>query len=103
MRREPTALEYINDSVSEAPQWDSAICRRLARRLGYRLIRPVDDSALSLVDYVREVDVDAVIVPNIGHVDALTLDRLMHTVDVEAAAPRETFARYLGGRHGCPA
>lgn len=102
MRREPTALEYINDAVSEAPQWDSATCRRLARRLGYRLIRPGDESALNLVDRVREADVDAVIVPNAGHMDVLTLDRLMHTVDVEAAAPRETFARYLGA-HGCRA
>lgn len=103
MRAEPTAFGYVNDAVTRAPQWDSAACARLARRLGYRLIWPSAECPLPLVDQVRSADVDAVVIPSADHVDALTMDRLMHTCDVETVLPRETWARYFGGRHGCPA
>ncbi|AYF76853.1 hypothetical protein D7D52_27005 [Nocardia yunnanensis] len=103
MRREPTALGHIDDEVTIAPEWDKAVCIRLARQLGYRLIWPPEYTRLTILDLVRETDVDAVITPSATHVDALTLDRLMHTCDVETACPRETFARYFGGRRGCPA
>lgn len=103
MRREPTALAYVNEDVTTAPEWDSAQCRRLARRLGYHLIWMPAESPLGLVDQVREADVDAVVVPSTIHLDALTLDRLMHTCDVESAQPRTTYARYFGGSTGCPA
>ncbi|MEC3958885.1 hypothetical protein VMT65_38030 [Nocardia sp. CDC153] len=76
---------------------------RLARRLGYTLIWPPEQTVLSFVDQVREADVDAVLVPSAKHLDALTLDRLMQLADVETAIPRETFARYLAGGYGCPA
>ncbi|MFJ4657351.1 hypothetical protein ACIP5Y_39300 [Nocardia sp. NPDC088792] len=105
MRARPTALGYVDDERSGiGVQWDRAQVTRLARRLGYELIwGPAEGSALNLVDLVHESDVDAVVIPSSLHVDALTLDRLMYTCDVETALPRETFARYVGGRHGCPA
>lgn len=104
MRREPTALGHINDDVTTAPEWDKAVCSRLARRLGYVLLWPPEDSRLGLIDLVREIDVDAVITPSLAHMDALTLDRIMHACDVETACARETYGRYFGGgRHGCPA
>ncbi|MFE3059488.1 hypothetical protein [Nocardia sp. NPDC059239] len=84
------------DVSGVALQWDRAQMVRLARRLGYVLIWSSEDSALDLVDQVREADVDAVIVPAPEHLDVLTLDRLMHLADVETAAPRETFGRYFG-------
>ncbi|MGV9408688.1 hypothetical protein ACWDOP_02140 [Nocardia sp. NPDC003693] len=103
MRREPTALGYVNDDVTAAVGWDEAQCRRLARRLGYQLIWVPGYCVLGLVETVRGADVDAVIVPSSAHLDELTLDRLMHCCDVETVAPRRTYARYFGGRHGCPA
>ncbi|WP_327145390.1 hypothetical protein [Nocardia sp. NBC_01327] len=103
MRREPTALGYVNDDVSAAASWDLAQCRRLARRLGYRLIWPSSECVLGLVDQVRSADVDAVIVPSAAHLDEPTLDRLMHSCDVETVSPPQTYARYFGGRQGCPA
>ncbi|BEK86216.1 hypothetical protein GCM10010198_04230 [Nocardia seriolae] len=99
----PTALGHIDDEVTTAPEWDKALCTRLARQLGYLLLWPPENTRLRLLDLVRETDVDAVIAPSPAHVDALTLDRIMHVCDVETATPRETFARYFGGRRGCPA
>ncbi|WP_433567308.1 hypothetical protein ACQP1O_20200 [Nocardia sp. CA-151230] len=84
-------------------QWDRAQVARLARRLGYKLIWPQDLSPLNLIDQIRAADVDAVLVPSPSDLDALTLDQLMHLCDVEVVEPRESFARYFGGRHGCPA
>ncbi|MEC3955947.1 hypothetical protein VMT65_23130 [Nocardia sp. CDC153] len=104
MRTQPTAIGWMDPDVSGvAAQWDQAQLVRLARRVGYVLIWPPEHTAVSFVDQVREADVDAVLVPSAKHLDALTLDRLVHLADVEAATPRETFARYLGGLHGCPA
>ncbi|APA97531.1 hypothetical protein [Nocardia seriolae] len=104
MRIRPTALGFVDDEWSGVgAQWDRAQVARLARRLGYALIWPDENSMLALVDQVRESDVDAVLIPSSVHLDALTLDRLMHTCDVETVLPRETFARYFGGRQGCPA
>ncbi|MEU6580143.1 hypothetical protein [Nocardia sp. NPDC046763] len=104
MRALPTALGYVDDEHSGVgAQWDRAQITRLARRLGYELVWPQDTSPLDLIDQVRTADVDAVVVPSLNDLDALTLDRLMDLCDVEVVAPRETFARYFGGRHGCPA
>lgn len=104
MRTQPTALGWIDPDVSGiAARWDHAQLVRLARRLGYALIWPPEQTAMPFVDQVREADVDAVLVPSAKHLDALTLDRLMHLADVETANPRETFARYPGGGYGCPA
>ncbi|MGW4126221.1 hypothetical protein [Nocardia sp. NPDC004711] len=103
MRYRPTALGWIDPDVSTAPEWDQAQLRRLARRLGYVLAWTSDRTPVPFVDQVRTADVDAVLVPSTLHLDVLTLDQLLRLVDVESACPRETFARYFGGVHGCPA
>ncbi|WP_433621737.1 hypothetical protein [Nocardia sp. CA-120079] len=94
MRARPTALGWIDSAVSEAPHWDAALVRRLARRLGYLLVWPSDSSVLPLVDQVRAADVDAVIMPSPGHLDAITLHAVMCIVDIETATPRMSFARW---------
>ncbi|WP_280271104.1 hypothetical protein [Nocardia wallacei] len=85
---------------------DDARARRLARQLGYRLYWP-EPSVLPLTDQVRAADVDAVIVPSPGHLDAIQLHALMCLVDVETATPRMSFARwtsfpYQAGKAGAP-
>lgn len=93
MRAEPTAFGYVDDDHSgEAAQWHRAQVTRLARRLGYVLIWPPPESPLPLIDQVRETDVDAVVMPSTAHVDALTLDLLLHLCDVETVRPRMTLA-----------
>ncbi|WP_246023841.1 hypothetical protein [Nocardia yunnanensis] len=99
-----TAIGWLDPDVSgAAAQWDRAQVGRLARRLGYELIWLPERTSVPLVDQVRTADVDAVLVPSPKHLDALTLDCLSHIADVETAMPRETFARYFGGRRPCPA
>lgn len=101
MRARPSALGHVDEDQSGAcTQWHRAQVARLARRLGYELLWATPESSLCLVDQARQSDVDAVILASCQHIDALTLDRLMHTCDVEIAVPRDTFARYLGGQQG---
>ncbi|MEV5836879.1 hypothetical protein [Nocardia sp. NPDC052112] len=80
--------------MSTALDWDRAQVQRLARRLGYVLVWPPDDTILGLVDVVRSADVDAVITPAPHHFDVLTLDRLMHVINIETVWPRTSFARW---------
>ncbi len=94
MRRQPTALGWINLDVSIASEWDVAQLRRLARRLGYVLIWP-DDSPIRLVDQVRNLDVDIVLAPAPNHLDALELDAVMHVTGIETACPRMSFNRWM--------
>ncbi|WP_245662777.1 hypothetical protein [Nocardia vermiculata] len=86
--------------MSTAPEWDRAQVLRLARRLGYALVWPPEDSSLALFDVVISADVDAVLAPASGHFDTLMLDRLMHVVSIETACPRLSFDRWFqaGGR-----
>lgn len=93
MRPNPTALGVI-DQESSAEQWHRAQIQRLARHLGYALIWPPEDSLLTLVDQVRQADVDAVIVPSTDHMDALTLNAVMSVAPVESVCPRLSFARW---------
>ena len=93
MRVHPTALAWIDDEVSTAPEWDRARVQRLARHLGYAITWP-GDSLIPLTDQVRAADVDAVIVPSTSHLDPMTLNSLMGFVDVEAVTPRMSFARW---------
>ncbi len=90
----PVALGWIDYDRSRAPGWDAAQMRRLARRLGYRLVWPASASVLPLVDQVRDADADAVLLPAPDHVGVLELDDLMHVVDVETVCPRLSFARW---------
>ena len=104
MRAQPTALAWINDEVSESPEWDAAQLRRLARRLGYTLIDP-DDSLVPLPDLARDAGVDAVLLPSPQHVDPLILDAVMYVADVETVLPRLSFSRWpdvkIRRRPGC--
>ena len=100
MRAVPTALAWIDPEVSTTPGWDAAQVRRLARHLGYALTWPVATRTVPLIDQIRTADVDAVLLPAPDHLDALTLNHVMHLVDVETACPRLSFARWtpLGAR-----
>ncbi|MFE3445036.1 hypothetical protein ACFXNW_18555 [Nocardia sp. NPDC059180] len=91
------ALGWIDPS-SPTQDWDAAQIRRLARRLGYPL-RWADSPLLGLAEQAESCGADVVIGPSTGHVDAITLDRVMAVADVECAAPRASFARWtiIGG------
>lgn len=97
MRRQPTALAWISDEASEAPELDAARLRILARRLGYTLIWP-DASLVPLPDLVRDADVDAVLTPSTDHLDALTLNAVMCLADVETVLPRLSFAKWTDAK-----
>ncbi|MEV6101378.1 hypothetical protein [Nocardia sp. NPDC051981] len=98
----PTAFGHVDEERSGlGAQWNRAQVARLARQLGYALIWPSDSSPLPLIDQVSAADVDAVLVPSLQDLDALIIDRLMCMCDVEVVAPRQSFARYLGGERGC--
>lgn len=94
MRGQPTALGWIDPDVSTALEWDRAQVTRLAQRLGYALVWPVDDTALGLVDIVIAADVDAVLGPASDHFDVLVLDRLTHVVSIETVWPRVSFDQW---------
>ncbi|MEV5834971.1 hypothetical protein [Nocardia sp. NPDC052112] len=94
MRQRSTALGWIDLDVTVTPDWDAAQVRRLARRLGYVLVRPRDASLIPLVDQVRNADVDALIVPSPAHLDVIQLHAVMCLADVETACPRMSFARW---------
>ncbi|MEV5651822.1 hypothetical protein AB0L57_26550 [Nocardia sp. NPDC052254] len=100
MRAHPTAMAWIDPEISTAPVWDAAQVRRLARHLGYALTWPVQTRTVPLIDQIRTADVDAVVLPAPDHLDALTLNLVMHLAGVEIACPRLSFARWtpIGGR-----
>jgi hypothetical protein len=94
VRYQPTALGWIDQDTSEAPDWHRAQIQRLARHLGYELIWPRPESIVPLVDQVRTAEVDVVITPAPNHLTAITLNAVMSVVDVETVCPRLTFARW---------
>lgn len=98
MRWRPTALGWVDPDLTTAHEWDSAQVVRLCRKLGYALIWE-GDATVGLIDRVRAADVDAVAIPTPQHLDPLTINNLMHLVDVEIATPRLSFARWsaVGG------
>lgn len=73
----------------------------MARRLGYVLHWADAGSVLGLVEQAEASGTDVVLLPSSGHIDAVTLNRLMGACDIECACPRETFARWslIGGVH----
>lgn len=89
----PVALGWIHPE-SAALEWDAAQIRRLAKRLGYRLVWPSLESRIPLVDQVRAAGVDAVIAPNTEHFDFVALTSVMMIADVETVHPRLSFARW---------
>ncbi len=92
------ALGWI-DPISPTPEWDRAQVRRLARRLGFRLRWADPNSLLGLAEQVESGGVDVVLMPSTGHIDAMTLNRVLCVADVECAAPRESLNRWslIGG------
>ncbi|WP_227462950.1 MULTISPECIES: hypothetical protein [Nocardia] len=56
----PIALGWVHPE-STAPDWDTAQVRRLATRLGYRLVWVPESSRIPLVDQVRATGAEAVI------------------------------------------
>lgn len=59
-------------------------------------------SVLGLAEQVEASGADVLLLlPSSAHVDAVSLDRVMATADVECAAPRASFARWslVGGVH----
>lgn len=89
----PVAIGWT-DPTSPSHEWDRAVVQRLARRLGYSLRWSDPASVLGLVEQVEASGVDVVLLPSAAHVDAVTLNRLLGSVEVECAAPRESFARW---------
>ncbi|MEV6563029.1 hypothetical protein AB0M22_45445, partial [Nocardia sp. NPDC051756] len=89
-----TAFAWIDLDVSPAPERDRTEACRLAKRLGYALVWPPEVSLVPLVDQVRAADVDAVIVPSLERMGVVVLRALMDIADVEAIAPRMSFARW---------
>jgi len=84
------------DLTSPTVEWDLAQVRRLAKRLGYELCRVDARSVLGLVEQVELSGAVAVLLPSTGHVDAATLDRVLRVADVECAALRVSFGRWVG-------
>ncbi|NKY89160.1 hypothetical protein [Nocardia veterana] len=80
--------------VTAAVEWDAAQVIRLARRLGYGLLWPPEDTLLPVVDQVRSTGVDVVITPSPSHLDVLELHAIMCVADVETVCPRMSFARW---------
>ncbi|MFD4401197.1 hypothetical protein ACFWPH_00385 [Nocardia sp. NPDC058499] len=93
---EPTALGWVDDDASTAPDWHRAQVRRLAQRLGYRLVWPDERSVLHVADQARNAGVDTVIMPAPDHLDPVALNRLMDIADVETVSPRMSYARWVG-------
>jgi hypothetical protein len=83
--------------------WDETQIRSVAKRLGYELTKtvvfgPETDSPLSrLLNVVRRVDVDAVIVPGVQHFGGEVPADLVSAVDVVTVRPENTYARWAPG------
>ncbi|MGW0181768.1 hypothetical protein [Nocardia sp. NPDC003345] len=88
------ALGWIDYDISLAPEWDRAQVRRLADRLGYRVVWPCERSVLRLSDQVRNSRADLVILPAPDHLSPLDLNAVMDVAEVETVAPRLSFARW---------
>lgn len=97
MNRQPVALGWIALD-SAAPDWDAAQVRRLARRLGYRLVWPPDNSLIPLADQVRELEAEAVLTPSTDHLGLMTFHAVMCVADIETVEPRLSFARWATSR-----
>ncbi len=89
----PIALGWMHPET-EAPDWDMAQVRRLASRLGYRLVWAPETGRIPLADQVWKAGAEVVIAPSTAHFDLLTLNAVMRAVDVETVLPRLSFARW---------
>lgn len=101
MRRKPTALGYLRRDVSGLSQnWDEIQIRSAAKRLGYDLAKTVvfdqktDHPASRLLNIARQLDVDAVIVPKVEHLNGDVPGDLVRACDVITMNPENTYARW---------
>ncbi|WP_433732519.1 hypothetical protein ACQP0C_09500 [Nocardia sp. CA-129566] len=98
MRQRPTAIGYLRTDVSGVSQaWDEIQIRSRAMRLGYELAKTVTfgahtDSPLSrLLNVVRQMDVDAVITPNLEHLGGNVPAELVRMCEINTVTPPETY------------
>ncbi|MFD0364875.1 hypothetical protein ACFQZZ_25845 [Nocardia sp. GCM10030253] len=101
MRPRPTAVGYLRRDVSGISQdWNEIQIRSVAQRLGYDLAKTVvfgretDDPEGRLLNVIRAMDVDAVIVPNAVHLGGAIPDALVQECDVVTVSPENTYARW---------
>ncbi|MGQ4596459.1 hypothetical protein [Nocardia sp. R6R-6] len=104
MRSKPTAIGYLRRDVSGVSQvWDETQIRSVAKRLGYDLAKVVvfgpntDHPLTRLMNVVRTVDVDAVIVPGVAHFGGEVPTELVKVADVITTNTGQTFARWATG------
>ena len=99
MRSTPTAIGYLRlDLSGDAMDWDIAQIRKLAMRYGYDLAEIVrlDGAGIHIVaalrEVIRETDAEAVIMPNLAHLDDRP-EELVRACDVITVRPTNTYAR----------
>jgi hypothetical protein len=101
MRQKPTALGYLRRDVSGISQtWDEIQIRSIAKRFGYDLAKTVvfgretDHPESGLLNVIRTMDVDAVIVPKVEHLGGDVPGELVRVCDVITVNPENTYARW---------
>ncbi|MFC9993232.1 hypothetical protein [Nocardia sp. NPDC127526] len=105
MLGQSTAIAYLRADVSGARQpWDEVQNRSMAKRLGYSLSRTVvfgrhtDDPIQRLINVIRSVGAEAVIVPNLEHFGGAVPAALVQVADVITVEPHATYARWSTGQ-----
>lgn len=98
----PTAIGYLRSDVSGArQQWDEMHVRSLSKRLGYTLSKTVvlsehiEDPIARLINVVRRMRAEAVVVPSLEHFGGTVPDELVRVVDVITVEPHDTYARWI--------
>lgn len=98
----PTAIGYLRSDVSGTRQpWDEMRNRSLAKRLGYTVAKTVvfsehvEDPVQRLINVVRRMRAEAVVVPNLEHFGGTVPDELVRVVDVITVDPHDTYARWI--------
>ncbi|MFI6363145.1 hypothetical protein ACIBG0_10385 [Nocardia sp. NPDC050630] len=99
MRPTPTAIGFLRPDVSgDAMDFEIAQIRKLATRYGYDLAEIVQragagrDILAALHEVIRKTDAEAVIMPNLAHLDDRP-EELVRACDVITVNPANTYAR----------
>lgn len=98
----PTAIGYLRSDISRArQQWDEEQIRGLAKRFGYALAKTVvfgahtDSPTQRVINVVRSIDAEAVIVPGLAHFDGEVPHALVAVADVITVDTEDTYARWI--------